>query len=505
MTEGRFNGGRRRLTLAQWALSIMIVIFICISFAFGYYSGTKTNRKIPGLAEVINNTGRMLSLYDVLILKGSISDEKIKALREIYDFGGSKEEFIDKLKGISWVPAPKPAPFVGHMARSNLKPNPFINPHGFRDKRLNYNNKSADTFRIFVTGGSVAYGSGAIDDSQTISALLEKRLNEKISKSTRLKYEVINTAYPAYSTTQEKILINQLLVNLKPDMIIMFSGSNDVHWSAVKRDISWFRSYADINYMSMINSVYAAHGRNDLISSGLELDDVLPCGVVAERTCSNVLDAVSMADRHGIQLIFALQPNIYSTKKELSDYEKTYLIDKPVAYWKDCYRDIRIKLDGISLPNFQFCDFSEIFSQYNKEQSIFIDSYHFATVGANEIIDEFENSVEWHKYLPRKSDVSVPEPSPMTILKYGPQETALGKGFNTQPNGNSAMWFKTEGVTKNVMLVFDGIFLPAATAEGAASAEIPSDLLNRNGNIPIYLIDIISGNKSNTVYLKIKG
>src|SRR5439155_8368349 len=119
----------------------------------------------------------------------------------------------------------------GHMARPFFGDDLYINVLGFRDRRQTYLAKPERTVRIFITGGSTAWGVGASSQKNTISCLLEKILNERASRTTGYRYEVVNAAFPAWSTTQEKLLIQQRLVDMHPDAVIMLSGNNDVHWS----------------------------------------------------------------------------------------------------------------------------------------------------------------------------------------------------------------------------------------------------------------------------------
>lgn len=45
--------------------------------------------------------------------------------------------------------------------------------------------------------------------------------------------------------------------------------------------------------------------------------------------------------------------------------------------------------------------------------------------------------------------------SPQLVLKeIGPLKTKAGQGFNVQPNGESAMWFRAENATKTTIAVW---------------------------------------------------
>lgn len=194
-----------------------------------------------------------LNLFEVF--KKDIDDPVTQsALASLYGVPiGSREALVKSLEGATWVSAYQPAPFVGHVARPTLGTEPHINMLGFRDERQSYVTKPNGTVRVFITGGSTAWGSGASSQKNTISYLLEQLLNARASPSTGYRYEVINTAFLGWSTTQEKLLIQQRLVDMHPDIVIMFSGTNDAHLERSGRDVRWSYGLMDQNYMLLLN------------------------------------------------------------------------------------------------------------------------------------------------------------------------------------------------------------------------------------------------------------
>ena len=95
--------------------------------------------------------------------------------------------------------------------------------------------KPDNTFRICITGGSTAFGSGAPSQDRTIAGYLGRILSQELTPVTKLNYEVVNAANPAWASTHERILIENKISELDPDMIISFSGNNDVHWGNLDR------------------------------------------------------------------------------------------------------------------------------------------------------------------------------------------------------------------------------------------------------------------------------
>jgi hypothetical protein len=111
-----------------------------------------------------------------------------------------------------------------------------INAQDFRRDRDIFPEKPLDTIRIFLTGGSVAYGwsSGWPDidsrhdqlyDNQTISYYLEEKLNRTHPSR---HWEVINAAVVGYQLNLELAQTQSVLLQYHPDAIIYLDGRNDL-------------------------------------------------------------------------------------------------------------------------------------------------------------------------------------------------------------------------------------------------------------------------------------
>ena len=81
----------------------------------------------------------------------------------------------------------------------------------------------------------------------------------------------------------------------------------------------------------------------------------------------------------------------------------------------------------------------------------------------------------------------------LNVIGWGPQETVVGTTFNKQSNGLSAIWFRMEGKYKlNTQLELwmgdtklkEFIFGP----DLLGSSFVPNELLNKVGEVPLYLI-----------------
>jgi len=132
-----------------------------------------------------------------------------------------------------------------------------INPQGFRDDEPITPEKPEGEVRIFVLGGSMAFGQLNSNNQATLSAQLEKLLNDRVSaqqtNSNRYqpatlpyradqvaealalppriperRYRVINAAVPGYASGNELAMLMQQVVTYNPDMILVLNSYQDL-------------------------------------------------------------------------------------------------------------------------------------------------------------------------------------------------------------------------------------------------------------------------------------
>ena len=118
------------------------------------------------------------------------------------------------------------------------------NAQGFRRDGLVSLQKPAGTYRIFVMGGSTAYGTGGlwphlqkdfavIPNGKTIDSYLEKLLNDSLPG---MHVEVVNAAITSDWTHHHLIYLNQTILKFKPDMVLFLDGYNDEYFFDPKHD-----------------------------------------------------------------------------------------------------------------------------------------------------------------------------------------------------------------------------------------------------------------------------
>lgn len=120
-------------------------------------------------------------------------------------------------------------------------PNRFTtNNMGFRGGPL-VRPKPTGEFRLFLVGGSTTE-CFYIDDDKELGAVLQGALNETAPAGTRVA--VYNVGLSGAASDDHVAMIDQRLVHLEPDMIVVFSGINDLLRSMHGWDYLHYMPYA---------------------------------------------------------------------------------------------------------------------------------------------------------------------------------------------------------------------------------------------------------------------
>jgi lysophospholipase L1-like esterase len=169
----------------------------------------------------------------------------------------------------------KPSVSVGYQLVSNQETKHWqINEQGFRDAETIPLVKPKNEMRIFLLGGSTAFGYGASSNKETISEYLEQRLQQRVqqqqaspelyqsdiipqsvakqpdqtnilpknseaatqptptvAKPAQIKpgeYRVINAAVPGYASGNELAQLALEVLKYKPDLIVILNGYQDL-------------------------------------------------------------------------------------------------------------------------------------------------------------------------------------------------------------------------------------------------------------------------------------
>lgn len=152
----------------------------------------------------------------------------------------------------------KRSPVLGYRLVGNQQNSAWkINEQGFRADQPISTDKPKDEVRIFLLGGSAAFGQLSSNNQATIATQLESRLNQQVAaqkanpnkfrpdtlpyfadeleKALKLppriretRYRVINAAVPGYTSGNELAQLALEVLPYKPDAIVLINGYSDL-------------------------------------------------------------------------------------------------------------------------------------------------------------------------------------------------------------------------------------------------------------------------------------
>ena len=262
---------------------------------------------------------------------------------------------------------------VGYQLVKNQN-NPYwqINEQGFRDRDALTITKPKDEIRIFILGGSTAFGYGSSSNETAIAEQLETRLQkrlqqqkqspqlykpdvlpqeeeakaEALKRTSKIKsgnYRVINAAIPGYASGNQLAQLALQVLPYKPDLIVVLDGYEDLILSSeetaaqvprfdeelenksdyVKVSVNKLlkpiedKSYLTKVLQDTVLQVEIPESKTDLLlnNNGQELASFFPGDAEelqrrVDRYFQNHKQMVTLATGGGASIIFATQPEI---------------------------------------------------------------------------------------------------------------------------------------------------------------------------------------------------
>jgi hypothetical protein len=331
----------------------------------------------------------------------------------------------------------------------------YANNAGFRDPRDISLVKPDDEFRIFLTGGSTAFGLGAAGQSahaadnyylehrETISHMLEKILNATAPIPGK-KIRVYNTAVWGYAYQHLLFRYPTKLRQYKPDMVVSLDGANEIHPISIpEKDWNYFDQG---QFHGILKEIFAYSGdglgayltlwlKNNTflmafiwrgmdpffaMETGMRLhqgaalapDEGKPVlGMTQDersRMITHNVDAVAkvvddyhaILENDGVPHLFALQPMLYLSKKPRHEMEKRVEAIEEHKQYYDLPTDSLYKFlieritDSAQKKQYFVADLSEYFD--DTSEWVFTDWCHL-TAGANYLLaKELGNLIKQH-------------------------------------------------------------------------------------------------------------
>ena len=322
-----------------------------------------------------------------------------------------------------------------------------INQQGFRHEQDVPVAKPPDTVRIFLVGGSAAFGAEGlypeIDNrysrlygNQLIDYYLEQELNQTFPGR---HWEVINAGVSEYRLHQDLALIESVLLQYRPDYLLLLDGHNDIAGLAVApanydvyastshleefnqlanpRSIhaavffmyTWLRSNSalfrflsdHLQFRTMRSNRLHSASQERQFSSPVKFSDLTPKEQAQFTSSHNQISLYlrearqihRILDLDGVKSVFLLQPELILTHKPLTDSERRLAdyhrkVSGPMTVYS--YEQFHPEISGImsaaaTRDGFLFLDLTDVFD--HTPGQTFSDSCHLTAEG-NRVIAE---------------------------------------------------------------------------------------------------------------------
>ena len=253
-----------------------------------------------------------------------------------------------------------------------------INSHGFRSDEFT-REKLDNDYRIFVVGGSSTFGYGASSNEKTIPGQLDKIFKNK-------NVEIINAGIGGATSFEEKYLIENDILQLDPDMIIIFDGGNDVRYEQVGlknySDVQIKNPYKFKNYKFyrtpfVIWETFLRFNHDGVKS--VEINESMN-NKISTNWGNNMRDICKIGIENNIRIAIFIQPLLGSEKPLSEDESKMFNDDK-----KELSRNIKRLNNLIELSHNLKSDCPEVYDLTNifknTSESIFFDDIHLNEKG----------------------------------------------------------------------------------------------------------------------------
>ena len=322
------------------------------------------------------------------------------------------------------------------------------NAQGFRRDEDVSLEKPPNTVRIFITGGSTAYGATTempeytgnrwrlLYNNETIEYYLEQKLNQAYPSK---RWEVINAAAPGYQLSQELAQIESVLLRYHPDYIIL-DGNNDIDPQLWRHASNNYDPYASImgteafnllanpgsfrslvfflaewihansaafrimqDHVPSINVLLHLDGRKtrqgSQVSNPVRLSSLTP---MEQAHCATALNQLGfytytaqqihrILDLDGVKAVFLLDPEIVLTHKRLTSSEQLSLSSELTMpgrtyCFQQLYPALAARMTAIARQDgFTFLNLTDVFDKTSEQT--FSDNVHLTPEG-NRIIAE---------------------------------------------------------------------------------------------------------------------
>jgi lysophospholipase L1-like esterase len=290
-----------------------------------------------------------------------------------------------------------PHPYLAYSPTPNYQKGlTSHNSLGYRDDEFP-REKPDGEYRIVALGGSSTYDVSIKDNDETFTAQLEKQLKEEYGYP---NVQVINAGVPGYNSWEVLVNLEFRVLDLDPDLVIIYEGTNDVHArlvepSAYRGDDSgrrqvwqapsvalWEHS-AILRILSRAMNITRQVSVDDFVSAPtflswpfeyrLREDNLNPADILKENPPiyfrRNLENMSAIAKEHGVQILFST----WAHSPYLNDYASEGYYQQGFQENNDVVKEVAANRQ---LPLF---DFAEVMPQ---DAEYWADGRHVNEAGA---------------------------------------------------------------------------------------------------------------------------
>ncbi len=290
-----------------------------------------------------------------------------------------------------------PHPYLAYYPTPNYKKGlTFHNALGYRNDEFPQQ-KPDGVFRIVALGGSSTYDVSIPDNKQIFTAQLEKLLKEEYGYE---NVQVINAGVPGYNTWEILTNLEFRVLDLDPDLVIIYENTNDVHArlvvpAAYRGDdlgrrqvwqvphVAWWEHSAALRIASRALNITRQVSIDDFVSAPtylswpfedrLESANLDPMQILKENPPiyyrRNLENMIAIAKEHDVQILFST----WAYSPFLKDYASQ-------AYYQQGFRENNeVVKDVATSHDIPLFDFASVMPQ---EAQYWADGRHVNEAGA---------------------------------------------------------------------------------------------------------------------------
>mgnify|MGYP001261080439 CR=1 FL=1 len=334
--------------------------------------------------------GLVIILLAIEILSYVILDQRDSCNQSLPMSGLYEQLDVNELKKIcqdykSIIQYPLP---IIHYEPNQRSDTVNINSYGFRGNDFEKEKLNEEEFRIFVLGGSVLYGLYSTSDETTISGYLQNYFDES---NANYNVNVINAGANGHSSFDETILIKNKILDLDPDLIIVFDGWNDLAKPIMETSDEYAEMEKFAQYSLVIRKYYKTIQLYELVERIWEkqfvktvntepnIENMQEKGNLWQKRWNEICE---LSQKENFDIILTLQPYLGGGDKPLTEWEKKSFKEFEHMSPSSSYYIMKEKLgelDNCSTTK----DLTKIFDTEN--ELIYFDYVHFGDKG-NKIV-----------------------------------------------------------------------------------------------------------------------